>query len=733
MSLIVNTNVSSLTAQRALSESASMLDSAMERLSTGSKINSASDDAAGLAIVQRMTSQINGLNMAVKNANDGISMTQSVEGSLVEVTDMLQRLRELSVQAANGTSTDTDRSYIQEEVNLLVAEISRVSSNTQYNGQNVLDGSFKNIQLQVGSEGGETLNVTVDSTAANVLGSFQVVGDRIEAQGGDGAGSYANITDSADDIIINGASLSKSIDVVALDSAKQLAAKINAVSGSTKVTADAKTFALLSSEFATDETYSVLINNKTTGFFAISKSNVQDAVDKINAISGSTGVTAIATDDNKVRLQSDGSDILVENESTGTALRVQAVGHDGTSTMPSKFFHRAIESAATNDQGAQDSVYTLQQKSTGTTYSFSLTQGGDPTATEIQNAINGISGVSGFSVIANASQTLSPQVTATEEFGDFDIFIGTDITAANALQTFQGQATSHTLKLDAAPWDGGAAGAETNYILRNASDGKDYAFSVTQAHADGPTGLEVTNGLNAIAGVGTFSEAVDDNLAKGTTAAAGSASAAVVVYGPADFGNWTLHNSDGTAAGGVSASIKGDLNLLDHALAAGGVTSGTNEDSATIQGTIQLASSKAFSVTQAGEDAAAISDPTVSTGSLLNDNYFVTQAAKLNTVSNVDLRSAAKAGDAIAVIDGAIEKISSMRAELGAVENRLSHTVSNLMNVSENTASARSRINDADYSVESANLAKAQVLQQAGTAMLSQANARSQLVLQLLQ
>jgi len=245
VSLILNTNVSSLTAQRSLSESSAMLDTAMERLSSGSKLNSASDDAAGLAIVQRMTAQILGLNMAVKNANDGIGLTQSVEGSLVEVSDMLQRLRELSVQAANGTSTGTDRSYTQEEVNLLVAEISRVSSNTQYNGQRVLDGSFKNVQLQVGSEGGETINLTVDSTAANLLGAFKVTGDRIEAQAGNGAGSYANITDSADDIIINGASLSKTIDLVAADSAKQVAAKINAVSGSTKVTAEAKTFALL--------------------------------------------------------------------------------------------------------------------------------------------------------------------------------------------------------------------------------------------------------------------------------------------------------------------------------------------------------------------------------------------------------------------------------------------------------------------------------------------------------
>ena len=204
MSMIVNTNVSSLTAQRSLAESSRMLDSAMERLATGSKINSASDDAAGLAIVQRMTSQIQGLAMAVKNANDGIAMTQSIEGALVEVSDMLQRLRELSIQAANATNTDIDRTFVQEEVNLLLAEISRVSANTRYNGQTVLDGTFVNKQLQVGTEGGEVITMSVSSTAANQLGSYTVAGDRIEAQLGNGAGAYANITDSTDDIIING-------------------------------------------------------------------------------------------------------------------------------------------------------------------------------------------------------------------------------------------------------------------------------------------------------------------------------------------------------------------------------------------------------------------------------------------------------------------------------------------------------------------------------------------------
>ena len=189
MSMVVNTNVSSLTAQRSLAASSSMLDSAMERLSTGSKINSASDDAAGLAIVQRMTAQIQGLQMAVKNANDGIAMTQSIEGALVEVSDMLQRLRELSIQAANATNTDADRTFIQEEVNLLIAEISRISANTRYNGQKVLDGSFTNVQLQVGTEGGEVITFNVDSSASDSLGSYRISGDRIEASLGTGAGA----------------------------------------------------------------------------------------------------------------------------------------------------------------------------------------------------------------------------------------------------------------------------------------------------------------------------------------------------------------------------------------------------------------------------------------------------------------------------------------------------------------------------------------------------------------
>jgi flagellin len=724
MSLVVNTNVSSLTAQRALAFADSLQGEAMTRLSTGSKINSASDDAAGLAIASRMTAQVNGLNMAVKNANDGISLTQSVEGALVEVADMLQRMRELAVQASNDTNTDTDRAFIQEEINLLIAEVSRVSSNTRYNGETVLDGSFSSKQIQVGTEAGEAISLTIDSVSAASLGAHQITGDRVEAQLGTGGGAYDNITDAGDDIIINGNSLSKTIDVAAKDTAKDVASKINTVSGSTGVTAEAKTYALLSSEYATDQTYSVRINNKTTGSFVISNSSVLDAVDKINSISGSTGVTATATTDNKVKLySSDGSDILVENESTNTALKVQAVGHDGTSVQPSKYWHHALAADATNNYGlgVANGTYTIKQSSTGQEYSFTLAAATtrEATLTELESAINGGTGLSGFKVVDNPNQAnaSSAYVTAAEGFGDFEIYSGTDTSVAANKQTFEGYGSVvqwSTAHADAPAHTGGET---TSFVLRNASTGTDYSFSVTVSGTTEATAAQVQTGLNAITGLSGF--VVDRTNAAVTT---------LDIWGPADFGNFTILKADSTALGGGITYQAGDLNAFDVELAAA-----SGNDSATVQGTLALSSSKTFSVTQSDETSGVVTDPAVATGSLVNDNYFVTQASSLNTVSNVDLRNQSGASAALSVLDGAIEKISSMRASLGAVENRLDHAVANLMNISENTEAARSRIQDADFAAESAKLSKAQVLKQAGVGMLAQANAGTQLVLQLLQ
>ncbi len=169
MSLVVNTNVASLNAQRSLAASGLELKTAMERLSSGKKINSAADDAAGFAIAERMTAQIRGLNMAAKNASDGLSMLATIENATNDVTDMLQRIRELAVQAVNDTNGSGDRNYLQSEVTSLLAEIDRVATQTVYNNMNLLDGSRQG-NIQVGTESGQNIQFSISSIQTTDIG-----------------------------------------------------------------------------------------------------------------------------------------------------------------------------------------------------------------------------------------------------------------------------------------------------------------------------------------------------------------------------------------------------------------------------------------------------------------------------------------------------------------------------------------------------------------------------------
>ncbi|MDP4546830.1 flagellin domain-containing protein [Marinobacter sp. MDS2] len=183
MALGINTNIASLNAQNQLSKSQGMANQAMERLSSGLRINSAKDDAAGLAISTRFDTQIRGLTVAQRNANDGISMVQTAEGGLDETVANLQRIRELAVQAANGSNTDDDRALLQAEVNQRVAEIGRISTDTQFNGLNVLDGSLGSaVSFQVGANAGQTIDIAFDSTM-NATG-LGISGISISSAGG---------------------------------------------------------------------------------------------------------------------------------------------------------------------------------------------------------------------------------------------------------------------------------------------------------------------------------------------------------------------------------------------------------------------------------------------------------------------------------------------------------------------------------------------------------------------
>ena len=205
MSLTVYTNVASLSAQRSLATSGAELKTAMERLSSGKKINSAADDAAGFAIAERMTAQIRGLNMATKNANDGLSMLAVIENATNDVTDMLHRMRELAIQATNDTNGDADRIFLQKEVAQLIEEIDRVADKTTYNDQVVLNGDFTGKSIQVGTESGNKVTFSIDGINANEIGTTTsgatsfVSGINIESVSGAQAGLQV-ITDAIEQV-----------------------------------------------------------------------------------------------------------------------------------------------------------------------------------------------------------------------------------------------------------------------------------------------------------------------------------------------------------------------------------------------------------------------------------------------------------------------------------------------------------------------------------------------------
>ncbi|MBN8748102.1 A-type flagellin [Xylophilus ampelinus] len=234
MASTINTNISSLTAQRNLSASQSSLSTSIQRLSSGLRINSAKDDAAGLAISERMTSQVRGLNQAVRNANDGISLAQTAEGALGQVGNNLQRMRELAVQASNGTNSQVDRDALQAEFSQLSSEIDRVSAQTSFNGRNLLDGSFNGVAFQVGANAGQTISIT---SIANV-GTAALGGTTTRFEGSVAASGMTGFATAiaAGGLTINGTSVGAIAAAgSAQERAAQLATAINGVSSQTGV------------------------------------------------------------------------------------------------------------------------------------------------------------------------------------------------------------------------------------------------------------------------------------------------------------------------------------------------------------------------------------------------------------------------------------------------------------------------------------------------------------------
>ena len=490
---VINTNISSLTAQRNLMSSQASLSMSMQRLSSGLRINSAKDDAAGLAISERMTSQIRGSNQAARNANDGISLAQTAEGDMAQISSNLQRMRELAVQSANGTNSASDRAALDGEVQALSAEIDRTAQNSSFNGNKLLDGSFVAQKFQVGANGSANDSITVASIAS---------------------------------------------------------ARTSSLGGSGTSTSTTRT---------------------------------------------STAVSATA---------------LVAGDLTLNGLQVGAssVGASAGQTASSAF----SKAAAINAVSAQSGVTATAQATT---------------VTGVAGATTALAAANSFSINGIAVGAIAAGGTAAGQ--------GANVAAAINLVSSQSGVT--------------ATADNAGLVTLNAADGRDISL-----------------------------------LALGTT----------------------------TAAQALTAT---GLTMGDTVASVAAVTTG---------GTIKLDTNNAAGI--------VVSGGTVAKAGLTAITTSPTTTLTVNSISSINVLTATAATNALSAIDGALATVSSSRAALGAVQNRFTSVVTSLQTTSENLSASRSRIQDADFAAETANLSRAQVLQQAGTAMVAQANQLPQGVLSLL-
>lgn len=336
MALTVQTNVTSLTAQRNLGSSGTMLATSMERLSSGLRINSAKDDAAGLQISNRLTSQISGLNVAIRNAGDGISLAQSAEGALQETTNILHRMRDLSIQAANGSNATEDRIAIQEEITQLQQEISRIAETTTFGDRKLLDGSFGTESFQVGAKSFETINMGLAAFGAGDIGSYST---DIQGDGIDGYGSVGAANTVAGDLsIVSGTGTHGPLGAAGA-SAYDLTADINDSASSTS--ADARTNVALDLSAAGPSVAFSLTGSNDEPIVvsaAVSGNDVNALVNEVNKVSGKTGITAEEIDGEVVLTSERGDDIDIASFVGGGTMTMSAMDYEGTKRTPADTF-----------------------------------------------------------------------------------------------------------------------------------------------------------------------------------------------------------------------------------------------------------------------------------------------------------------------------------------------------------------------------------------------------------
>ena len=727
---VINTNISALTAQSGQRAANKGLMTAMERLSSGLRINSAKDDAAGLAISQRMTAELRGLRVASRNASDGISLAQTAESAMSSVTNSLQRMRELAVQSANGIYGSSDRQALQAEVKQLIEEIDTVATRTNFNGIKLLDGSAKSLLLQTGSRAGETVALNIASARAGELGT-----GRTAALTGTGAfeATAANLGANqallAGDLVINGVTIGSSLEADdSLSSAEKAgsalarAGAINRATAETGVRAEVGATVMTGSAMtASAATGTVTVNGITTASISTTANAAESrqlVVAAINAISGQTGVTAIDTSDNNggIRLEAaDGRNVIVSLDTlTAAQTGLKTGAQSGTVSLVSENGQPiSISSADSATARISRSGFQAGTFERGVSTVSSDTRAVATNAATIRTLNNGDLSINGVAIRAATDSDDSFSSTAAQSSSKSASAIAiaaavnassaeTGVTATAEAVTLRATTTATTLT--------GAADLNINGVTISVQG----LAATDSAQARRDKVAEAINNFSGMTGV----TARDNGLGGlDLTAADGRNVSVASLTGGATAAELGLGGT--TVAGSNNAfAITAVADLSD--LTTGAVN--------TAYGTVRLQSSQAIEVSAGSLGYGAASNFT-SLG--FEENSYGADRGGLK-IRDLDISTQQGATAALDAIDEALKSVNLDRANLGAAQNRLEATLQNIESNSNNLVASRSRITDADFATETTELSRSQVLGQAAQAMLAQANQAGQQVLQLL-
>ena len=659
----INTNMAAVTALYHLNKKEGAQNQAIERISSGLRLNHALDDAAGASIVGRMTSQIKGLEAAMRNAADAISLTQTAEGALDEVSSILHRMRELSVQAANGVYSGQDRQAIQNEVGQIQIELARIAQNSTFNAVKMLNGDFTNTAFQIGFQPNDTAILSIENVDPSGLGEYLTTTDQITNPNArfKPAGSpvaahrktdFTPRIQETENITVYGNVGNVQIDVNGGSSAKDIAASITSRLSETGVSATAQTrlnvaFEEEPSGTQTTDTVSFNVYGRNTEAVLISANvdfgetngrgaNLTDLAAAINGTTGKTGISASLSIDKSTMtmISNDGYDIVTEDYRLvavqGPAMLVSGANEDNTSLT------------GTNSANVLFDPLKLEPGTDTSTH---------PNSAQVSGQVTFRSPFI-FSVKSdNIGTSSAPDLMAPRT-----PYESTTAGSANP-ENFVVPAGTYVITTPAPLASSAYGGTGTVDPATTNTNGTNMTLQVTVDSSNTVTAVQILN--------------------------AGSA------Y---EFGGVLRIPAESFGQPDGNGFVELVLN--------GGAGSGNTNETITASGGM-------FSGNPSG--------------------------AQLSSVAALDVLTVANAKKMLTAVDGALVRVDLERSDLGATMSRMEHVINNLSNIVKNTQEARSRIQDADIALETTNLTKAQVLNQAAQAMLAQANRTSQSIMSLLQ